>query len=244
VKNPRENVRNCTSVLQRSALSPLPFPNANQLVDVSAVRSNNPFDTLSYPDFIDLQREQRTFDQLAASFGDQVDMTRHGPAERLSVKLVSANLFKVTGRPFLLGRPFSDIEDRPGGPRVAIISEHLWQTRFQGEPNVIGKILTLGDEPFEVIGLCPTQVDNLNQTPSDLYLPSNAATISGYDLSARNELIWQIVGRLKPGVSQTQAQTELARIYTNLTTQFPETHSGRRIAVRSLLDRAIRVICR
>jgi len=228
------------SLINSVALSPLPFPNPNQLADVSVVRSNNPFDALSYPDFIDLQREQRAFDQLALSFADQVDLTGHGAAERLSVNLVSASLFKVTGRPFLLGRPFLDSEDRQDGPKVAVISEHLWQTRFQADPDIIGKILTLGGQPFEVIGVCPTQVDDLNQRPSDVYLPSNAATISGYNLSARNELIWQIVGRLKPDVSRTQAQTDLARIYANLTVQFPETHSGRQIAVRSLLDRAIR----
>jgi putative ABC transport system permease protein len=227
------------SLINAVAVSPLPFPQPEQLVDISVVRSNNPFDALSYPDFVDLQREQRTFDQLAVSFGDQVDMTGQGPPERLAVKLVSANLFRVTGRPFLLGRPFSEVEDRQGGPNVAVIGEHLWLTRFQGDSNIIGKILTLGEETFEVIGVCPTQVDDLNQKPSDLYLPANAATISGYNLSARNELIWQIVGRLKPGVSKEQAQTDLARIYANLTTQFPETHNGRQIAVRSLLDRAI-----
>jgi putative ABC transport system permease protein len=228
------------TLIDSVALSPLPFPNPDQLVEVSVVRSNNPFDALSYPDFIDLRREQRAFDQLAVSFADQVDMTGHGAAERLSVNLVSASLFKVTGRPFLLGRPFSDAEDRQGGPKVAVISEHLWQTGFQGDPDIMGKILTLAERPFEVIGVCPTQVDDLNQRPSDVYLPSNAATISGYNLSARNELIWQIVGRLKAGVSRTQAQTDLARTYANLTVQFPETHNGRQITVRSLLDRAIR----
>ena len=156
------------SLINSVTLSPLPFPNPNQLVDVSVVRSNNPFDALCYPDFIDLQREQRAFDQLAVSFADQVDMTGHGAAERLLVNLVSSSLFKVTGRPFLLGRPFSDAEDRQGGPKVAVISEHLWQTRFQGDPDIIGKILTLGEQPFEVIGVCPTQVDDLNQRPSDV----------------------------------------------------------------------------
>jgi hypothetical protein len=228
------------TLIDSVALSPLPFPNPDQLVEVSVVRSNNPFDALCYPDFIDLQREQRAFDQLAVSFADQVDMTGHGAAERLLVNLVSSSLFKVTGRPFLLGRPFSDAEDRQGGPKVAVISEHLWQTGFQGDPDIMGKILTLGEQPFEVIGVCPTQVDDLNQRPSDVYLPSNAATISGYNLSARNELIWQIVGRLKAGVSRTQAQSDLARTYANLTVQFPETHNGRQITVRSLLDRAIR----
>ena len=228
------------SLINTVALRPLPFPKPDQLMDVSVAPPDNPFVSLSYNDFLDLQRDQRSFDELAASLTDQIDLTGQEPTEHLDVHFVSANLFKVTGRPFVLGRPFSDVEDRQTGPKVVVISEHLWKTLFHGDRDIIGRALTLGGLTFEVIGVCPTQIDGLSRTSAYLYLPSNAATILGYSLSAANELIWKVVGRLKPGVGRADAQKDLARIYGNLAIQSPETHVGRQIAVQSLLDRAAR----
>jgi putative ABC transport system permease protein len=224
------------SLVDAVILQPLPFPNPGRLMEVYGGGSNDPYARLSYPVFLDLGRDQHSFDQLAVSFGDQFDLTGQGAPEQFDVHYVSAGLFKATERPFVLGRPFTQDEDQPGGPMVIVISERLWRNRFQSDPNIIGKSLTLSEQTFRVIGVCPPQIDDLNRNPTDLYVPSNVAKIFGYNLNKRDESIWQCVGRLKERVSGAQAQADLARICSNLADQYPETDKGRFIRVQPILE--------
>jgi putative ABC transport system permease protein len=94
------------SLVDAVILQPLPFPNPGRLMEVYSGRSNDPYARLAYPVFLDLSRDQHSFDQLAVSFGDQFDLTGQGAPERFDVHYVSAELFKATDRPFVLGRPF------------------------------------------------------------------------------------------------------------------------------------------
>jgi putative ABC transport system permease protein len=227
------------SLINAVILSPLPFQKPDQLMEAFVQRPNSPYGRLSYPAFLDLCRYQRSFEQLALSIGDQFDLTGQGAPERFSVHYVSASIFKATNRPLVLGRPFTEGEDKPGGPLLILISERLWKSRFQADPNIIGKSLTLSEQSFQVIGVCPPQIDDLYRDPVDFYVPSHVATGFGYHLDKRDEMVWKIVGRLKEGVGIESAQADSNRIQSGLSLQYPDTDKGYNIRVQSLLELAV-----
>jgi hypothetical protein len=126
------------SLIDAVLLKPLPFPEAEQLAKIFVERSGSPKTPISYPAFLDFCRDQNTFQQLAVSIRDELDLTGSGVPERLVVSYATAGLFKVSSRPFLLGLPFREGNDQPSGAQVAVLSEHVWRQQFQSDPRVIG----------------------------------------------------------------------------------------------------------
>jgi putative ABC transport system permease protein len=158
--------------------------------------------------------------------------------EPLNVHFASAGLFKATDLPFVLGRPFTEEEDRAGGPNVVVLGEHLWRSRFQADRHVIGKNLTMSGQTFQIIGVCPPQIDDLNPTKdlADLYAPVHVSAVFGYHLDRRNSHTWQCIGRLRKDVSRAQAQADLNRVYRNLVSRYPDTDEGWNLRIYSILD--------
>jgi len=142
----------------------------------------------------------------------------------------------MTNLPFVLGRPFTEDEDKPGGPLVVVLSDHLWRTRFNSDANIIGTNLTLSDRSFQVIGVCRAQADVSDPSEIDLYTPLSVAAVFGYELQKRDQYVLDGFGRLKEGVSVAQAQADLDTICHNLKTQYPDTDKEFKIRVVPLLD--------
>jgi len=137
-------------------LNPLPFPKSDQLIQITQPRANDGYwSPVDYPDFVDIQGAQRSFSSLAATSWSFLDLSGRGEAQRFTAIFTSADLFKLTQLPFVLGRPFTAEEDRPGGPLVVVLSDALWHSRFNSDPNIIGQNLTLSGKALEVIGVCP-----------------------------------------------------------------------------------------
>jgi putative ABC transport system permease protein len=175
-------------------------------------------------------------ESLAVSYRDHLDLSINGEAERLAVDFVSPSLFKVTGKPILLGRSFMESEDIPRGPAVAILSEKFWRSRFQATPGVIGKTIRLSEQTFEVIGVAPFQVDDWGLQKTDVYLTTNQLLSFAYPLDQRDQNFLRCIGRLKDGISIAQARTDLDIIHSSLSVQYPTVNKGYRVAVRRLLD--------
>ena len=134
-------------------------------------------------------------------------------------------MFTVTRSPCILGRPFTENEDVPGGPLLVVLGEQFWRRRFNSDPNVIGKTVTLSDRTFQVIGVVPRQINWW--TPCDIYVPINAfALFYPGDLRNRTEHIAACFGRLNQGVSLAQAKAELDTIHERLIAQYPATDKG------------------
>src|SRR5262249_3800514 len=133
------------SLLDAVLLNPLPYPKPDRLVRISLASPTNPFDGVDYPDYRDVASAQRAFESLAVGYRDYLDLSINGEAERLAVDFVSPSVFKVTGRPMILGRVFAEREDIPRGPAVAILSEKFWRNRFQSDPEIIGKTIRLSE---------------------------------------------------------------------------------------------------
>src|ERR1700752_1672360 len=122
-----------SSVIEAVLLKPVPYPHAEQLVQV--YQSFRSFDRLplDYPDYDDLKARKHSFQEMALSLNDDFTLTGHGNPELISGTYVLGTFFQLFGRPMLLGRPIEVTDDRPGAQRVVIVTEHFWRTMFHGD---------------------------------------------------------------------------------------------------------------
>src|SRR4029453_18781081 len=144
------------SVLDQLLLRPLPYPDGNQLVTVDELSlGRNARADVSPANWLDWERESRTFRQFAAWQLRAFTLTGAGEPRRVTAQLVSSEFFPLLGVAPLLGRTISDEDDRPNGPRVAVISYRAWQNQLGGDQRAVGSTLQLDDRPYEVVGVMP-----------------------------------------------------------------------------------------
>jgi len=142
------------SVLEGVVLDPLPYYQPDRLVEVLLFNRTLGYATdLSYPDFLDWQRNSRSFERVAAFANDGFDLTNPGAPEQVDGKEVSSGFFGTLGVRFALGRDLSPEEDEPGGAPAVVISGRLWRDRFGGSPAAVGKNLTLNGIDYRIIGV-------------------------------------------------------------------------------------------
>src|SRR6185295_15420418 len=161
----------------------------------------------SYPDYQDYQQNQ-VCDGIAAYTGGGAILTGNGEPERINAPAASANFFSVLGVQPLLGRTFQPGEDKPGGPKVTVLTYGMWQRSFGGDAAIIGKQLNISGVSYTVIGVLP-QTFQFAFRPNDLWLPYQPTEAQ---LSRRFMHGTNLIGRLKPGVNPKQAQSELGLI--------------------------------
>lgn len=211
------------SVLEGVVLAPLPFRDPDRVVLVLLNNLALKYPTyLSYPDFLDWQRQSRSFEQMAAFSQRGFDLTNPGPAEHLAGREVTAGFFSTLGVKPALGRNFSVEEDRFGGSPAAIISDRVWRGRFSASPAALGKVITLSGVDHAVVGILPRgfRFDE----DADVY------TALGHDppLLRADRTIHDVgcVARLKPGITIGQAQAELNAVQEGIDRLNPNTERG------------------
>jgi putative ABC transport system permease protein len=152
------------SVVDQVLLRPLPYPDGDRLVRIYESRLDRPATSapasrlsngVSPANWLDWQQQSRTLSSMGIWFSLARTLTGMGEPERLSAQYVSWEFFKVLGVEPLLGRVVNADDDRPNAPQVAVLSHSLWQRRFNGDPNVIGRVIQLDDTPVTVIGVMP-----------------------------------------------------------------------------------------
>ena len=195
------------SVVNATLLRPTPYPNYERITYVWASDGNgeNRF-SVSPHNYTDLHARNQSFEAYAAFHYGSAALTGNGDPESLSVINAAADFGKVLGVQPLQGRWFTAEEDVPGKNRVAVISYGLWQRRFAGK-EIVGQEIQLNGEAFTVIGVMP-QNFGFPQSSIELWKPL-ALDLSQYQ---RGTSFLQSVARLKPGVSDQQAQTEAMAI--------------------------------
>jgi putative ABC transport system permease protein len=194
-------------------LRPLPYPNADRLMYISSQHPTFHADTLASPDFVVAQSTTKSFEQFAG-YNDWIqNLTGLGDPVRVHRSGVTANFLPILGVVPQLGRLFTQDEDRPDGPPVAILSDHLWRNRFHADPAIIGKSVALNGKQQTIVGVLPRSFyfPDLTLEP-DLYVPidlSRDTVISIY------KPVWDVraIVLLRPGVSIQQAQAELQTFY-------------------------------
>ncbi len=224
------------SVINGVLLNPLPLPDPDQLVTLAQSKPNFDAGAIPYPNFRDMQKENKTFSAMAISRGFGFSLLGSGEPERVSARLTSADLFSVLGVQPVLGRTFLPGEDEPGAPPLVMISADLWQRKFSSAQDVIGKGLTLDDKSYTVVGVLPA---NLPVYPTtDVFVPigqwnSPALKRRGAALGLHG------IGRLKPGVTAEQGEADLDRIMNGLAVAYPETNKGNGAKVSPLKERIV-----
>ena len=205
------------SVVQGVVLAPLPYRQPDRLVVVSQTNLF-PRVAISYPNFLDWQRNARSFEQMAASARQGYDLTNPGTSEHVDGEEISAGFFSTLGVKLLLGREFSPDDDRHGGAPVVIISDHLWRERFGGNPEALGKSAILSGVDYTIVGVLPPEFRFWAE--SDIYTPMGQG--NPIVLSARAGHWLTCIARLKTGISVSQAQADMSTIQNDLDQLYPE----------------------
>src|ERR1044072_2396611 len=202
----------------------------------------------SYPDYAAMRDQNNVFDGLIAWGGITASLNSNDQTDLVNGAIVTGNFFDVLGVRAQLGRVITTDDDKtPGAHPVAVISQGLWQKRFAGDPNVVGRQLLLNGNQFTVIGVLPAAFEGLQLgITRDLYVPMMMqATMrpprAGYSGEMNPDLLqmrgnrWLFsVGRLKPGVTEAQAQSSLALITKQLEEAYPQQSGGRGITISPL----------
>jgi putative ABC transport system permease protein len=220
------------SVVNAVLLRPLPYKDPGRLVQIWETNPQRGFPEFpaSPPNFFDWRDQNRSLSQIAAIQYDDYNLTGAGAPMRVVGIDVSPNIFALLGTKPELGRVFTETEDNPNNPQVAIIGHSLWQTRFGSDPNTIGRPIVLDAKSYTVVGVMPASFrfpDDGTQLWTPLILPEDAKT-------ARGAHWLSVVARLKPGVSFDQAQAEMQTIAGRLEHQYPRSNSGWSVFLRPL----------
>jgi putative ABC transport system permease protein len=208
------------SVVNAVLLRPLPFKEADRLVLLSQKTQEIKQRGFSVPDLFDFKEQNRSFESFAGFYSEPINFGSSQGAERLPASYVSADFFATLGVRPLMGRTFLPAEDHPGTDRVVIISQRLWQERFRGSADTVGKAVSLDGKPFTVVGVIPSGFRLYGET--DLWLPFGLWPYSG---ERSDHWALYAVARLKRGVTFQAAQAEMEAIANGLSQQYPKTNS-------------------
>lgn len=201
---------------------PLPYPKADRLVMIFQTYKKAKV-PLNYADYLDFEGNQHSFERLAVYISNQFTLTRQGDPQRVSGLYISAGFFRVFSRQLLIGRPIDENDEMHSSP-VAVLSEHLWRSRFHSDPKVIGLNAVFDGRSFEVVGVTPGEADETGR--ADVYLPLSLIPQFEQYKAIRGSHNFFCVGRLKDGVAVQQAQADLEVTNQDLVARFPTTNSG------------------
>jgi len=215
------------SVVNGVLLNPLPYPQAEQLVMLHESKPNFATGSISFPNFLDWQKENRTFSSMAIQrSGSSFILTGLGEAEQVNGTFVSSEFFRQLGVVPLIGRDFSASEDRIGAAPLAMITEGFWKRKFGSARDVLGRSLTLDGKGYTIIGVVPASFDLLGTLRlQEIYVPVGQWSHPLLTNRAAGLGIHGI-GRLKPGVSVEQAKADMARVTGNLAEVYPDADKG------------------
>jgi predicted permease len=218
------------SVVNAVLLRPLPFRDPDQLVIVweDATFAGFPRNTPAPANYVDWKTQNQSFVDMAASHETSFNLTGDGEPERVSAYSVSSNFFPLFGVQPLLGRSFSDGEDRPGTNKVAILSYSLWQSRYGGDRQILNRDIQLNGEKHTVVGVMPASFQFF-ESDVRLWVP---LALDQEDWANRGGHFLKVVARMKPGVPIAQAQADMNGIMRRIAADHPgETMEGKLGAV-------------
>ncbi len=203
------------SVVNAAMIRPLDFPDPDRLAQVATFSAENTYSSADGRSWVLIKERVPSIDAAVygGDFGGGVNLGINGIGTFVKQQRVSAGFFRVLGVAPEIGREFSEMEDRTGGPPVVLLSDSLWRTRFHADPNIIGRGILLRGEPYTVIGIVPPGF-RFGGTAADLWTPLKPSTTG--EGGGSN---YGIIARLKPGVSWAQANSELNALVPELKKQ-------------------------
>ena len=237
------------SVVHGVLLRPLPYPDADRLVEVFEDNSRaggGPFFRVSLLNYLSWVEHARSFEALAAFNGRDFTLTGHGDPERLFGCAVTASLFRVLGIEPIVGRPLTGDDENPGAAPVALLAEPLWLRAFGKDPAVVGRTVTLNGVRHEIIGVVPAAFREIGRTQigtagaGQIFIPLSRDTAQN-----RGNHTLRVVGRLRPQISLDQARDEMRRLAARMEEEYPATNRNWSVWIerpqRSMFDSRVRV---
>jgi putative ABC transport system permease protein len=229
------------SVVNAVLLRPLPFANSESLMNVWETDSVRGYKrgSASYPNFVDWREQNHSFDYVSTYHTSDFILTGRGDSSRLKGAVINADLFPLLGVAPVFGRGFRSEEDQPGeSGRVAVLSQQLFQQRFNSDPNIVGQSMLLDGKNFTIVGVMPYAFQfPIQNDPIELWT-TVAVDREGEDpvTNERGAHYMNVIGRLKPGVSKTQAQAEMTAVGARLEQQYPDKNLHKSISVEPTLE--------
>ena len=225
------------SVVHAVLLKPLPYNDPDRIVWMTESGPEVANRWVSYPNFVDWRSRNQSFEAMSTFRGWSVNLTGTDQPESINSRMVTAGYFKVMGTAPMLGRDFTEADDQPGAAPVTILSHAFWQQRFGGDPNIVGKSITLDDKGYTIIGVMAA--DFAHQGPPPLWLLMGPMNWQTHTRDVR--IAGSVIARLKPGVTIDQARVEMNLIGQQLFKEHPVANAGAdRITVVSLQDNITR----
>jgi putative ABC transport system permease protein len=225
------------SVVNTVLLKPLAYRDPDGIVTLRKIwkKEGNISSSISGPDFHDFHDQATNFEAMAyyaGSGGDGGTAVLIGnSAEYATVTSVTSEFFQIFGVRALVGRLFTEDEQKPMSGGAAVISNAYWRSHFGANANAIGRTLRIYDKPLTIIGVLPAGFRFPNNT--DIWFPANSIFEESKERSSHN---YHVVGRLKPGVSVEQAQAQLSSIASGLEREYPNSNADKGVVVTRMLD--------
>ena len=217
------------SVVYAVLLKPLPFPHPGQLVFLSEAKPENgiPAAGASYDNFAEIRAQNDVFSELAGITTHELTLTGRGEPAPVDTAGITPELFSLLGTKPLLGRLFIAEDGKQGAPPTVILTESVWRDRFAADPNVIGSSVNLEHRPYTVVGVIPADPGVIfSPRRIQFWIPVAQDPLFGPWIPRQGLRFLGLVGRLRPGVSITQAQTEMDVVAARLARKFPAENSG------------------
>jgi predicted permease len=222
------------SVVSGVLLNPLPYPHSEQLMAVYGDAPGFNRAPVAYLNFLDWQRDNRTFSSLAMYRNQDYNFSDKNEAERLTGYMISAGFFSTLGVQPVLGRTFRPDDDQLGAGPVVMIGGGLWKRKFGSSPDIVGKSLILNGTSYSIVGVVPSNFTFYGHD-RDVYTPIGQWS----DPIFRDRRIVasaRVFGRLKPGVTLAQAKADMDVVARNLSEAFPVADKDLRVAVVSMKE--------
>ncbi len=220
------------SIVNGVLLQPLPYPHPEQLAVVArtAPRFDHPV-PVSGPNFLDWRTRARQFQFLAGFDGRGFTVMFGNEPENILGAAVSPNFLSVLQVAPILGRNFLELEEHTGSDHVALITHSFWKERLGGDAGCVGQTLTLNGHPFVIVGILPANFRYVLMGDAQIFIPLNL------EKTSRGENFMSVIGRIKPGVSLRQAQSEMDSIARALEKEYPADDAEQGAIVIPMLSR-------
>ena len=237
------------SVTNALLFNPLPYKDADRL---TILWNRSPGldiaeDWFSTAQYFDIKNGHTGFEELAIAIGGNINLTGGGEPERIGYIRVSSNLLPMLGENVVSGRIFMPEEDAPGSPATVVLSNGMWARRFGSDPKIIGKTITLNGQPFQVVGIMRQSFSLPREVlptlggaeQADVLLPLPLAPTAP---QIRTREDYNVMGKLKPGVTVRQAQAEMDAITARLRRDYPDLYppnGGLTFSIVPLLEQVV-----
>ncbi len=221
------------SVVNSVLLHQVPFPHGDRLMMIHRFESSS----LPYMEFLDLQSQQQSFDAIAVYRRESYNITGAGDADRVSGRMVSAEFFSILGVNPILGRTFTSGEDdRLGAAPVAVLTEDFWRTKLATDPAILTRTITLSGQDYAVVGIVPQLPNFFSHT--DIFTAIGQWSEPAF--RKRGVGMGTVaIGRLKSKVSQTQMNSDFARISADLGKMYPQEDTKLSFSAKTFRDNSV-----